>query len=140
MDFYFLPGFLTLSRGFIDILSLILFLRHGHIRMHLLQHLLLDYLKRRGFGFQVSAMKRRGTDTCLPGHSSAERRPDTKPCYPFGIESMSISSSLEKVLSRFGSSSLTTPSMRLRFLSMMAAIFSSRVPSVISLNTWTPRR
>jgi tetratricopeptide (TPR) repeat protein len=60
--------------------------------------------------------------------------------YKAGISISSISSSRVKLFSSPGSSSLTTLSSSLRFLSMRAAIFSSRVPSVTSLKTCTPRR
>ena len=49
--------------------------------------------------------------------------------------SRSISSSRVKVFSRWGSSSRTMASMRFFFFSMMADIFSSRVPVVTNLKT-----
>lgn len=78
----------------------------------------------------------------LPGRKSRTGRGEAGflPSIPlYTGASISSSSSRVKILASWGSSSWTTLAAMRRFFSMIAAIFSSSVPSVTSLTTCTAR-
>lgn len=75
----------------------------------------------------------------IPAESLIKQPDESRAAWPHTPRSISSSSSRLKIFASFGSSSSMTCSIMRRLRSMMAEIFSSSVPSVTSLKTWTAR-